>query len=24
MNTTMLRELFGDEDLDEDAEMEDV
>ncbi|WP_372922256.1 Z1 domain-containing protein, partial [Roseovarius sp.] len=24
MNTTMLRELFGDDDLDEDAEMEDV
>ena len=24
MNTTMLRELFGDEDLDEDAEMADV
>lgn len=24
MNTTMLRELFGEEDLDEDAEMEDV
>lgn len=24
MNTTMLRELFGDEDLDEDAELEDV
>ncbi len=23
MNTTMLRELFGEEDLDEDAEMED-
>jgi len=24
MNTTMLRELFGEDDLDEDAEMEDV